>query len=236
MQTLKLLIYSKLNLKNSVDIWYKINPVLGFIAMFVTQDIVLKFFFRKKKILNNGFSIPINSSIILAPTHRSRWDGLILTMAIGRRVTNKDCRFMVTKSEMNGIQGWFLKRLGCFSINQLSPSLSALRYAIDLIEKGEQLVVFPEGKINKNGKKLVLKEGLYRLARLAAKKTESITIIPIGIAYSKVSPKFRSEFCLSFGQPISMQDYVNFTIEEFNESLNEKMLKAEKIALKNVGR
>ncbi len=204
--------------------------------MFVTQDIVLKFFFRKKKILNNGFSIPINSSIILAPTHRSRWDGLILTMAIGRRVTNKDCRFMVTKSEMNGIQGWFLKRLGCFSINQLSPSLSALRYAIDLIEKGEQLVVFPEGKINKNGKKLVLKEGLYRLARLAAKKTESITIIPIGIAYSKVSPKFRSEFCLSFGQPISMQDYVNFTIEEFNESLNEKMLKAEKIALKNVGR
>ena len=53
---------------------------------------------------------------------------------------------------MRGIQGWFLKRLGCFSINQLSPSLSALRYAIDLIEKGEQLVVFPEGKINKYGK------------------------------------------------------------------------------------
>ncbi len=106
--------------------------------MFVTQDVVLRFFFRKKIILKNGFSIPINSSIILAPTHRSRWDGLILTMAMGRRVTKKDCRFMVTKSEMQGIQGWFLKRLGCFSINQLSPSLSALRYAIDLIEKGEQ--------------------------------------------------------------------------------------------------
>ena len=150
-------------------------------AMFITQDIVLRFFFRKKKILKNGFSIPINSSIILAPTHRSRWDGLILTMAMGRRVTKKDCRFMVTKSEMRGIQGWFLKRLGCFSINQLSPSLSALRYAIDLIEKGEQLVVFPEGKINRYGKKLVLKEGLYRLARLATKKTTAITIIPIGI-------------------------------------------------------
>ena len=72
--------------------------------------------------------------------------------------------------------------------NQLSPSLSALRYAIDLIEKGEQLVVFPEGKINKYGKKLVLKEGLCRLARLATKKTTSITIIPIGIAYSKITP------------------------------------------------
>ena len=107
---------------------------------------------------------------------------------------------MVTKSEMKGIQGWFLKRLGCFSVNQLSPSLSTLRYAIELIEKGEQLVVFPEGKINKFGKKLVLKEGLFRLAKLATKKTDSITIIPIGIAYSNLSPKFRGQFCLSFGE------------------------------------
>ena len=222
--------------KKSGDICYKINPVLGFLAMFVTQDIVLRFFFSKKKIINNEFSIPINSSIILAPTHRSRWDGLILTMAMGRRVTNKDCRFMVTKSEMRGIQGWFLKRLGCFSVNQLSPSLSALRYAINLIEKGEQLVVFPEGRINRYGKKLVLKEGLYRLALLATKKTESISILPIGIAYSKISPKFRSEFCLSFGQPIVMNDYLNTTIEEFNKFLNEKMTIEEEIALKNVGR
>ena len=222
--------------KNSLNIWHKINPVLGFIAMFITQDVVLRFFFRKKKILKNDFSIPTNSSIILAPTHRSRWDGLILTMAMGRRVTKKDCRFMVTKSEMRGIQGWFLKRLGCFSINQLSPSLPALRYAIDLIEKGEQLVVFPEGKINKYGKKLVLKEGLYRLARLATKKTDSIIIIPIGIAYSTVSPKFRSDFCLSFGKPISINDYSNFTIKDFNKFLNEKMTQEEEKALKNVGR
>ena len=222
--------------KKPVNILHKINPVLGFLAMFVTQDIVLRFFFSKKKIIHNGFSIPTNSSIILAPTHRSRWDGLILTMAMGRRVTNKDCRFMVTKSEMRGIQGWFLKRLGCFSINQLSPSLSALRYAINLIEKEEQLVVFPEGKINRYGKKLVLKEGLYRLALLATKKTKSITILPIGIAYSEVSPKFRSKFCLSFGQPIVMNDYLNTSIEEFNKFLNEKMTIEEEIALKNVGR
>ena len=204
--------------------------------MFITQDIVLKFFFSKKKIINNSFSIPTNSSIILAPTHRSRWDGLVLTMAMGRRVTKKDCRFMVTRSEMTGVQGWFLKRLGCFSINQLSPSFSALRYALHLIEKGEQLVVFPEGKINRYGKKLILKEGLYRLARLATKKTKSIMIIPIGIAYSRVSPRFRDTFCLSFGQPLMIDDYLNVTIQEFNRVLNERMIEEEKIALKNVGR
>ena len=204
--------------------------------MFVTQDIVMKIFFSEKIIVNNNFSIPNDSSIILAPTHRSRWDGLVLTMAAGRRVTKKDCRFMVTRSEMRGIQGWFLKRLGCFSINQISPSLTVLRYAIELINRNEQLVVFPEGKINKQGKNLILKEGLYRLARLATKKNKSITIVPIGIAYSKISPKFGDKCSLCFGDPLLINDHLNLSIRDFNEILHKKMTKAEHLALKNVGR
>ena len=221
--------------KKSIDMSFRINPILGFIAMVVTQDIVIRFFFRKKNIIKNNLLIPNNSSVILAPTHRSRWDGLVLTMAFGRRVTKKDCRFMVTKSEMKGIQGWFLKRLGCFSINQLSPSLSALRYAVNLIVEKKQLVVFPEGKINKYRKKLVLKEGLYRLARLATKKTKTISIVPVGIAYSEMSPRFRGNFAICFGEPLFINDHQNLPIDKFNKTLNEKMLKAEKIALKNVG-
>ena len=220
----------------TINIWREINPILGPIAMFITQDIAMKIFFKERKIINNRFPIPKNSSVILAPTHRSRWDGLILTMAMGRRVTKKDCRFMVTKSEMKGIQGWFLKRLGCFSINQISPSLSVLRYAVDLIAKKRQLVVFPEGKINKYGKKIVLKEGLFRLAKLAKTKTNFITILPIGIAYSKVSPNFRSKVSLCFGEPLIINDHINMSINEFNKILNEKMTTAEKEALKIVGR
>ena len=143
---------------------------------------------------------------------------------------------MVTKSEMHGIQGWFLKRLGCFSINQLSPSLAVLRYAVDLIVKKRQLVVFPEGKINKYGKKIVLKEGLFRLARLAKKQATLITIIPIGIAYSEVTPTFRSDFSLCFGEPLIISDNISFSINEFNEILHKKMTAAENEALKILGR
>ena len=221
--------------KKSIDTHYSINPFLGFLAMLLTQDIVLKVFFRKIKI-QSALSLPKNSSIILAPTHRSRWDGLVLTKAIGRRVTSKDCRFMVTKSEMKGIQGWFLKRLGCFSINQISPSPSVLRYAVKLIVNKNLLVVFPEGKINKNSKKIILKEGLYRLALLAAKKTNSIFIIPIGIAYSQVSPKIRGEVSLCFGEPLIVNKSSNHSIKDFNKILNKRMSQAEKMALKKVGR
>ena len=204
--------------------------------MFVTQDIILRIFFKETKVLKSNLLKSNSSCVILAPTHRSRWDGLILTMAMGRRVTKKDCRFMVTKSEMKGIQGWFLKRLGCFSINQVSPSFSVLRYAVNLIVKKKQLVVFPEGRINKYGKKIILKEGLFRLARLATKKTSSITIIPIGIAYSEVNPKFRGKVSLCFGKPLIINENINLSINEFNEKLYKKMTIAEKEALKYVGR
>ena len=222
--------------KKTSDIHYGINPFLGFLAMFFTQDILVKIFFSEIKIKSTNFSIPNNYSIILAPTHRSRWDGLILTKAMGRRVTSKDCRFMVTNSEMRGLQGWFLKRLGCFSIDQLSPSLAVLRYAVNLIVKRNQLVVFPEGKINKYGKKLILKEGLYRLALLASKKTNSIMIIPIGIAYSQISPKIRSKVSLCFGDPLFLNENKNLSIKDFNRILSKRMHNAEKIALENVGR
>ena len=222
--------------KKSIVTDYGTNTFLAFLAMFITQDIVIKIFFSEIKIKNKIFPIPKNSSIILAPTHRSRWDGLVLTKAVGRRVTGKDCRFMVTKSEMKGIQGWFLKRLGCFSIDQISPSLSVLRYAVNLIVQKNQLVIFPEGKINKYGKKLTLKEGLYRLALLASKKTTSIFIIPIGIAYSQVSPKIRGKVSLCLGEPLLVNKNSKFSIKDFNETLNKRMHSAEKIALENIGR
>ena len=119
-------------------------------------------------------------------------------------------------------------------------SIIAISHSVKICDwscrKRRTISCFPEGKINKYGKKLVLKEGLFRLAKLATKKTTSITIIPIGIAYSKIPPNFRGEFCVSFGKPIHVNDYTNFTIKEFNVFLHEKMTQEEEKALKNVGR
>ncbi len=71
---------------------------------------------------------------------------------------------------------------------------------------------------------------------LSNKKKESIIILPIGIAYSEVSPRFRGKFSLCFGEPIDIKDHVDLSIKEFNKILYEKMINAEKKALNNVGR
>ena len=222
--------------KNKEDHKYGIQPFLAVLAMWLTQDIVLRFFFSEKIIKGKEFLNLVDGPLIIAPTHRSRWDGLILTFAIGRRVTNRDCRFMVTTPEMKGLQGWFLKRLGCFSINQESPSLFSLRYAIELIYSKNQLVIFPEGKITKNGKKIKLKQGLFRLAKLARKKGESIKIVPIGIAYDNVKPKFRDKVAICIEQPFDLDDFSRASVDDFNFYLKSCIEKAEVKALKHVGR
>ena len=223
-------------MNNNTEKFYGVQPVLGLLAMWLTQDILMRIFFSEKIIHGQEFLNSSEGSIILAPTHRSRWDGIVLTFATGRRVTNKDCRFMVTRPEMQGIQGWFLRRLGCFSINQKSPTLFSLRYAIDLIRTKKQLVIFPEGKINKYGKRVPLKQGLFRLAKQALKKGTPVNIVPIGIAYDNVNPRLGSKFALYIEKPLNLLDLSQISINDFNNILSEKIHNAELKALSLVGR
>ena len=106
-----------------------ISPWLAPVAMVATQDLALPIWFRKISVEGREH-LPDVGPLLLAPTHKARWDALLLPHAAGRRVTGRDCRFMVTLDEMRGLQGWLLRRLGCFAVNQVRPSLASLRCAI----------------------------------------------------------------------------------------------------------
>ena len=203
--------------------------------MVATQDIVLRNFFRRTLVIGSE-NLPLHGAVVLAPTHRSRWDALMLTMAAGRRITNRDCRYMVTRSEMIGLQGWFLNRLGCFPIDQGRPSLTSLRYAVDLLTARQQLVVFPEGKINRFSDPIKLKKGLIRLAQLASGKGLEIKIVPVGLAYSEVIPEFCGSASICFSKPILISKKDKQSTNDFNIKLSKSMRSAEQTALLAVGR
>jgi len=180
-----------------------INPWLAPLAMVVSQDIALKLFFRQVVVLGQEH-LPRSGPVLLAPTHRSRWDALLLPHAAGRRVTGRDCRFMVTVDEMVGLQGWLLHRLGCFPVQQGSPSMASLRYPLDLLSGGQQLVVFPEGQIQPQNSPLHLHQGLARLALMAAARGETVTLLPVGIAYEHSPPRWGDRSALCFAPPLAI--------------------------------
>ncbi len=203
--------------------------------MVCTQDIVLHNYFKNLIVLGESF-LPLDGPLVLAPTHRSRWDALMIPMAAGRRITKRDCRFMVTVSEMKGLQGWFLTRLGCFPIDQLKPSLTSLRYSVDLLIDQQQLVVFPEGRINRSGKPIKIEPGLARLSQLAFRRGVDVRVVPIGIAYSTVLPKPFGSAAICFKKPINISELGKQAASEFNSKLCKEMDAAEQAALHAVGR
>ncbi len=203
--------------------------------MVSTQDIVLRNYFRERIVLGIE-NLPKEGAVLLAPTHRSRWDGLMLTMAAGRRITGRDCRFMVTRTEMKGLQGWFLERLGCFPVDQGRPSLTTLRFAIDLMLYSQQLVVFPEGRINRNEKPIRLKQGLARLTQLANRRGVKVQVVPVGIGYSESIPKLFGKASICFAKPMYLLGPGKDASSRFNVELGLSMHAAEQAALKAVGR
>lgn len=212
-----------------------ISPWLSPLAMVLTQDVALQGFFRHIEVLNHHH-LPRQGPVLLAPTHRARWDALLLPHAAGRRVTGRDCRFMVTKDEMQGLQGWFLHRLGCFPVDQGRPTLASLRYAIDLLEAGEQLVVFPEGYIRRDDSPIRVHQGLARLALLALGQGVPVTVVPVGIAYGHFRPRPRDRAALSFGQPLQPEGQGRDAARAFNQRLVAAMQSAEQAARLAVGR
>ncbi|WP_254990049.1 lysophospholipid acyltransferase family protein [Cyanobium sp. N5-Cardenillas] len=203
--------------------------------MVVTIDLVLKGYFGELKVLGREH-LPMHGAVLLAPTHRARWDALMLPWAAGRRITGRDCRFMVTADEMKGLQGWFLHRLGCFPVDQGRPTLASLRFSVELLAAGQQLVVFPEGRIRREDSPFRLHQGLARLALLAASQGVDVPVVPVGIAYGHADPRPGDQAALCFGHPLRAAGQGRQAALDFSAELAAAMESAEQAARIEVGR
>jgi len=212
-----------------------ISPWLAPLAILLTDDLALPGYFDRVRVLDRQH-LPRDGAVLLAPTHRARWDALLLPHAAGRRVTGRDCRFMVTIDEMKGLQGWFLHRLGCFAVDQGRPTLASLRYAIDLLGMGQQLVVFPEGRIQRDGGTIRLQQGLARLALLAAAQGIQVPVVPVGIAYGHAQPRPGDRAAVCFGPPLLPRGQGRDAARHFTDELSLAMQSAEQAARSAVGR
>ena len=211
-----------------------ISPWLAPLATVVTQDIALPAYFSHLRVLGRQW-LPRGGPLLLAPTHRSRWDALLLPYAVGRRVSGRDCRFMVTVDEMKRLQGWFLHRLGCFPVNQARPTTATLRYAVNLLETAHQLVVFPEGRIRNDDSPMHLRQGLARLALLAASQGVTVPVMPVGIAYGHGRPRFRDSVAICLGEPLLIEGEGRSAAVAFNHQLEGAMVSAERQARIAIG-
>ncbi len=204
----------------------QISPWISLIYPLLGQ-VVLPVYFDRIEIVGQEH-LPKTGSVILAPTHRSRWDPIILALATGRPVTGRDLRFMTTASEMEGVQGWFVRHLGGFPVDLKKPGIGSLRHGVEVLQHGEMLAIFPEGGIFHEDTVQPLKPGLARLA-LQAESTQpdaDIKIVPIGIEYSTLKAKWRCQVNVRIGSPMPVRAYLGNSVKQSAKALTADLTSA----------
>jgi 1-acyl-sn-glycerol-3-phosphate acyltransferase len=101
--------------------------------------VVTRTYFRARVV--GAEHIPSTGPFILSPVHRSNLDTPFVALATPRRL-----RYMGKESLWKGRFGaWFLTALGGFPVKRGTADREALRACQEVLERGEPLVLFPEG-------------------------------------------------------------------------------------------
>ena len=111
--------------------------------------------------------------VILAANHRSFLDPFIIGTCVRRPI------YFVAKQELFRHRpiGWFLNCLGAFPIRRGESDEESVHTALTLLERGEAVVIFPEGTRHRSGPLKEPKRGVGRLAL-----ESGAPVVPIAIA------------------------------------------------------
>jgi len=119
--------------------------------------------------------VPATGPVILAPVHRSNIDFLVVS-----EVTRRKLFYMAKDSLWRSPRfGSFLESIGAFPVHREGADRLALDRAQDVLERGEALILFPEGT-RRSGPEV---EELHEGAAFLAARTGA-PIVPIGIGGS----------------------------------------------------
>ena len=102
-------------------------------------EIVIRLYFRLE--VHGRENIPRRGPFILSPIHRSYLDTPVIGASIWRLMRYMGAEKMWTNRPL----GWFLTAMGGFPVQRGSADREALNAALTVVERGEPLVMFPEG-------------------------------------------------------------------------------------------
>jgi glycerol-3-phosphate dehydrogenase (NAD(P)+) len=149
-----------------------VNPFLYWPVRWVLKGFVLGYF-RLRRL---GREHVPEGGVVLAANHRSFLDPFAIGYCIPRPV------YFVAKQELfrNPLLGWFLNCMGAFPIRRGESDEESMETALQLLDRGDAVVIFPEGTRIRAGSLATPKRGVGRLALQSG-----APVVPVAITGSE---------------------------------------------------
>ena len=147
-------------------------------------------------------NVPRNGGVLITPNHISDADPPTVALALPRAC------WIMAKEELFTIRllGTLIRWLHGFPVKRYTADRTALRRAQELLEQGEAVIIFPEGRISETGEMLPLLPGVLLIAKQA-----DVPIVPTIllhtealIPYGKLTPRpIGKPVIVRFGPPVT---------------------------------
>ena len=169
---------------------------------------LLKVLYRPKAVGTEN--IPEEEPIIFAGNHRHAFDPVVVMTHTKRFV-----HYMAKETLFKGFHGFLFNQIGLIKVYRTKNNPEAIESAVNLLNDGGTLGIFPEGTRNRTNEELLrFKHGAVTIAKKSNSK-----IVPFAI---KGEYKlFSNKLIIEFGKPI---DVSNMELEEANDYIRNEVL------------
>lgn len=142
-------------------------------------------------------NIPKDTAVIYTSNHRTYADPPLL----GAGARGKFA--FMAKEELfeKKLFSWLIRALGAFPVARGKGDTAVIDTAVERLESGRSLIIFPEGTRSKDGK---VQRGHTGAALIAARSGK--LIVPVGIVFGE-KLKFRAKVTVKYGTPIDPAQY-----------------------------
>jgi glycerol-3-phosphate dehydrogenase (NAD(P)+) len=134
-----------------------VNPIVYWIVRALFQPF-FHLYFRMSRIGREH--VPVDGPVIFAANHRSFLDPFVIACMSRRPL------YYVAKKELfaSPLTAWFLNSLGAFPIDRGAADEDAMGTAREILQRGDSVLIFPEGTRIRPGALGAPKRGVGRLA------------------------------------------------------------------------
>jgi len=134
-----------------------VNPLVYWVSRALFEPFFVLYFRMSR---TGREHIPRTGGVIIAANHRSFLDPFVIGTLVRRPV------YFVAKRELftHRVQAWWLSSLGAFPVDRGNGDRDAMETARRIIERGDCVVIFPEGTRTRPGGLGAPKRGVGRLA------------------------------------------------------------------------